>query len=63
VNITSLRDGRDYLGVLDVDVDQDLQALAVSVANHPDFPSGWLFEPEADEWEGLANRWDAIEVK
>lgn len=60
VNVTSPDRQQDFLGELEVEADRDLQELAVETADHPEFSAGWLYSEDADEWESLANRWNAL---
>ena len=60
VNVMTPNREGDWLGVLDVEADEDLQELAIRIASHPDFSSGELFDDESAEWDDLAERWNAI---
>jgi hypothetical protein len=60
VNIMTPSGSMDELGVLDVEPDTDLQELAVECANCPGDVE--TFNGDSDEWDELAERWNAIEV-
>jgi hypothetical protein len=69
VNVISLSTKTEWLGPVDIDVDQDLQLLAVDIGN---CPGPWLEEmacddddddQNLDDWNAYADRWNAIEVR
>ena len=62
VNVTEVASRKEWLGDLPVEADENLQALAVLIAQAP---GDWLHElarSDEDGWSAYAKRWDAIGV-
>lgn len=54
---------RDVLVEIEVEAEQDLQALAVSYASHPAGPHAFEFDAVSDgddRWDDLADRWNRL---
>ena len=50
----------DWLAVIDLEADTDLQQLAIAIAQNPQLSDGGWFGPDDPEWGSLAERWDAL---
>ncbi len=65
VNVRSPNGNYDGLGVVEVETETDLQALATEIGNDPHAP-GYCESaadgPEDDGWDEIAARWNAIGV-
>lgn len=66
LNVIELATKDEWLGMVSVEADEDLQSLAVQIGQAP---GDWLHDmefktddDESDGWEDCAARWDAIEV-
>lgn len=63
VLVTGLATGDCWLTELEVEPQEDLQALAVHIGNCPNFGDGDYVCPEdEEEWEALHERWEAISL-
>jgi len=64
LNVMGLASKVEWLGEIDVDENQNLQALAVEIGNchGPWINSLTSNYSETESWDMLAARWDAIEV-
>jgi hypothetical protein len=64
VNFVRPNRSEDYLAVIDIEPDADLQALAIDMASHPAGPHidglGAVCETDGDAWDAIADRWNAL---
>lgn len=59
--ITEVRTKREWLSAIGVESDSDLMREAARIAQCPSAELGGM--PSEDDWDMLADRWDAIKVR